>query len=57
MTKDQVEKASTATLKGYNDFAAFKKESADLFTKTSNVWAKVHEAVGKIYFDFAQEER
>ena len=26
-----------------------------MFTKASNVWAKVHEAVGKVYFDFARE--
>jgi phasin family protein len=54
MTKDQVEKASMAALKGYDDFAAFNKESADAFTKASNVWAKGFEAVGKAYFDFAQ---
>ena len=54
MTKDQVEKASTAALKGYDDFAAFNKESANAFTKAINVWAKGFEAVGKAYFDFVQ---
>lgn len=54
LTKEHVEKANTAVLKGYDDFAAFNKESVDAFTKAGNVWAKGFEAVGKAYFDFAQ---
>jgi phasin family protein len=54
MTKDQVEKTSAAVMRGYDDYAAFNKDSVDAFVKAGNVWSKGFEDMGKMFFAFAQ---
>ena len=54
MTKDQAEKTSAAVLRGYDDYAAFNKESVDAFVKAGTVWSKGFEDMGKLFFAFAQ---
>lgn len=54
MTKEHVEKTNTAVLKGYEDFAAFNKESMDVFVKAGEIWTKGYEELGKACFEFAQ---
>jgi len=53
-TKEQVEKASTAALKGYDEVATMNKTSMDAYVKSSNIFVKGVEDLGKAYFAFAQ---
>src|SRR3546814_17370627 len=53
-TKEQVEKASAAMLRGYDDLATFTKQNVDAFVQAGNIWAKGAEELGKAYFSFAQ---
>ena len=54
-TKVQVEKANEAVVKGYDEFAAFQKESVDALIKASEIWARGAEILGKAYFAVAQD--
>ncbi len=54
MTQDQVEKASTAAFKGYDDFAAMNKDAVDAFVLSGNIVAKGYEAIGKELMAYTQ---
>ena len=54
-TKAQVEKASEAAVKGYDDFASLQKDGVDALIKASEIWAKGAEDLGKAYFAIANE--
>ncbi len=54
MTQDQVEKASTAAFKGYDDFAAINKDTMDAVVQSGNIVAKGYEAIGKELMAFTQ---
>lgn len=54
MTKEQVEKASTAAFRGYDELVALNKDNLDAFVKSSNVMVKGYEAIGKEFMAFAQ---
>lgn len=53
--KEQVEKASAAAVAGYDDFAAFQKNSMEAFVASGAILAKGLEALGREYFAFAEE--
>ncbi len=55
-TKEQVEKASTAAMKSYDEFAALNKDAVDAYVKAGNVFAKGFEDLGKTVFAFAQSQ-
>ena len=54
-TKAQVEKASEAAVRGYDDFASLQKDGVDALIKASEIWAKGAEDLGKAYFAIANE--
>lgn len=54
-TRDQVEKANAAVVKGYDEFAALQKDGVDALIKAGEIWARSAEDFGKAYFAIAQE--
>lgn len=56
VTKEHVEKASNAALKGYDDFAVYNKDAVDAYVKAGNVMSKGMEDLGKTMFAFAQSQ-
>ncbi|MDX1555597.1 MAG: phasin family protein [Xanthomonadales bacterium] len=54
MTKEQVEKASTAMFKGYDEFSTLNKETMDAVMKSSNIYAKGMERLSKEMMAFTQ---
>ncbi|MBL4720140.1 MAG: phasin family protein [Alphaproteobacteria bacterium] len=54
MTKGHVEKTSAAVMRGYDDYAAFSKNSVSAFVEAGNIWSKGFEDMGKMFFEFAQ---
>tara|TARA_B100000676_G_scaffold172004_1_gene169106 strand:+ start:3456 stop:3944 length:489 start_codon:yes stop_codon:yes gene_type:complete len=54
VTKEQVEKASEAFFKSYDEMSAMNKEGVDAIVKAGEVLTKGTESLGKAYFDFVQ---
>lgn len=53
-TQEQVEKASKAAFKTYDDLSALNKETFDAVMQSGAIVAKGYEAIGKEFFAFAQ---
>ena len=53
-TKEQVEKASKAAFKTYDDLSALNKETFDAVMQSGTIVAKGYEAIGKEVMAFAQ---
>jgi phasin family protein len=54
LAKRNVEKASEAAIKGYDDFAVLSQENFDAFVRSNSVVAKGFETIGKEVLSFAQ---
>ena len=54
MTKEQVEKASTAMFKGYDEFSALNKDTIDAYVTSGKIFAKGVESLNREIFSFAQ---
>lgn len=54
MTKENIEKTSSAIFKGYDELASVNKDNLQAFVEASNVMAKGMEAMTKELFTFAQ---
>src|SRR5262249_35917426 len=54
LTSDQVEKASAALFKGYEEASELNKQAVDAVVKSGSVFAKAAEEFGKAWFAFTQ---
>jgi phasin family protein len=54
-TREQIEKASTAAFKAYEEFSKFQKDNYDAYVAASTIFAKGVETVGKAWVAFTQE--
>lgn len=55
MGKEQVENASNALARSYDDIATLNKKSVEAMMMAGNIWAKGYEDLGKAYFSYAQD--
>jgi phasin family protein len=54
MTKDQVEKASTALFRGYDEMTVLNKDNVEAVVASSTIVAKGYETIGREVMSFTQ---
>lgn len=54
MTKEQVEKTSSAMFKGYDEMSAINQQNLDAMVKSSTIFAKGFEQISKEFFSYTQ---